>query len=178
MPIVHIVHRRTGEATLARRFPGVPVFDVTSRGLHPKLSPFYPHGGYPVPGAPGVLAESVEGVWQGLKVFEREGPDHTHFAKKSGPRKRGPSKARGGVRGHRLGDRLVGYVEARQQIYLPLYWRQLTVCASEEVAALAALPELVLLDYETNGDVHNTGSPLSHAALIGRFLNGDWPEQK
>ena len=177
MPIVHVVHRQTSPATLAHRFPGVPVFDVTSRGPHKTLSPFYFHGGFPVPGMPGTLAESVEGVWQGLKVFEREGADPTHFGKKAGARKRGPSKARGAVRGHRFGDRTVGYVEARQKIYLPLFWRQLTECAREEVAALAALPELVLLDYGTNGDVLDVSKPLSHAALIGRFLNNDWPAE-
>ena len=35
-----------------------------------KLSPFYPHGGIPVPFSEGVTATCVEAVWQGLKVFE------------------------------------------------------------------------------------------------------------
>ncbi|MGN0088780.1 MAG: DUF6939 family protein [Candidatus Limimorpha sp.] len=44
--------------------------DVTSQardGLV-RLSPFYPHGGIPVPFSEGYTAACVEGIWQGLKV--------------------------------------------------------------------------------------------------------------
>jgi hypothetical protein len=33
---------------------------------------------------------------------------------------------------------------------------------------------VVLLDYETNGDVEDLSSPLSHAALVKRHLEGKW----
>ena len=52
------------------------VIDITSKGdvRWQMLSPFFPHGGIPIPGAaPGSMAKSVEGIWQGLKVF----PDGT-----------------------------------------------------------------------------------------------------
>lgn len=52
------------------------VINITSKGDVPwrMLSPFFPHGGIPIPGAaPGCMAKSVEGIWQGLKVF----PDGT-----------------------------------------------------------------------------------------------------
>jgi hypothetical protein len=53
------------------------LIDVTSRGSEPwvRLSPFYPHGGIPVPFTPGVVSASVEGIWQALKVFERTDVD-------------------------------------------------------------------------------------------------------
>ena len=35
---------------------------------------------------------------------------------------------------------------------------------------------LVLLDYETNADVEDLSAPLSHAALVARYLEGAWPE--
>ena len=34
---------------------------------------------------------------------------------------------------------------------------------------------VVLLDYETNGDVEDLSSPLSHAALVRYYLEGKWP---
>lgn len=40
-----------------------------------KFSPFYPHGNIPVPLSPGHTAASVEGIWQGLKVFQSAGID-------------------------------------------------------------------------------------------------------
>lgn len=39
------------------------------------LSPFYPHGGIPVPFSEGMTATCVEAIWQGLKVFEKAGVD-------------------------------------------------------------------------------------------------------
>src|SRR5438445_5621679 len=65
---VRVVRRRKG---IEARYPGAAVVDVTSRGPEPwvRFSPFYPHGGIPVPYSPGVESESVEGIWQALKVF-------------------------------------------------------------------------------------------------------------
>ena len=35
----------------------------------------------------------------------------------------------------------------------------------------------MLLDYETNGDVEDMPTPLSHAALVKRYLEDDWPAE-
>ncbi|WP_419724253.1 DUF6939 family protein, partial [Mycolicibacterium mageritense] len=64
----------------ANRWPaGVVIHDVTSRGPEPwvKFSPFYPHGGIPVPFTPGRTAMSVEGIWQALKVFADDDVDES-----------------------------------------------------------------------------------------------------
>ena len=52
------------------------VLDVTSRGKQPfiQLSPFYPHGGITYKD---VTSCSVEGLWQGLKVFTKSGIDRS-----------------------------------------------------------------------------------------------------
>ena len=44
-----------------------------------RLSPFYPHGGIPVPFSEGYTATRVEGIWQGLKVFDNEDIDISMF---------------------------------------------------------------------------------------------------
>src|SRR5947208_15178862 len=123
---VAVESRRKKLATIEKLWPSAPIIDVTSKGAEPwvRFSPFYPHGGVPIPNTPGETAQSVEGLWQGLKVFEREDVDPgkwaiTHMA----GIKRG-GKSRGAVRGHRFGvgsDILLGYREARIRIYLPAY---------------------------------------------------------
>ena len=39
----------------------------------------------------------------------------------------------------------------------------------------AASQTAVLLDYETNCDVEDTRRPLSHACLVARYIEGNWP---
>lgn len=176
--------RRKKPATLAKAWPGALVVDVTSKGDEPwaRFSPFYPHGDIPIPGSPGVVARSVEGLWQGLKVFEKEDVDPARWeiATMKGI-KRAVGGKRGKVLGHRFGvgtDVLLSYREARYRIYLPAYRWVLDHRLAELVGQLrdeAAARTVVLLDYETNGDVEDLSSPLSHASLIKRYLQGAWP---
>ena len=58
---------------LERDYPGALFIDVTSRSEDEfvRLSPFYPHGCIPVPFSLDWTSASVEGIWQGLKVFEQ-----------------------------------------------------------------------------------------------------------
>jgi hypothetical protein len=72
------------------------------------------------------------------------------------------------------GDRLLPYAEARRTIYVPTYRWVLEHKLAAEVAALRQLSDdgktVLLLDYETNGDVADLSRPLSHASLVARFL--------
>jgi hypothetical protein len=182
MPIT-IESRRKKPDTLAKLYPGVLVADVTSKGPEPwvRFSPFFPHGGIPIPNTPDQFAASVEGLWQGLKVFEKEDVDASKWAittmcdiKRSG-------RSRGAVRGHRFGlgsSELLAYRDARYRIYLPAYRFMLENCLAAEVERLCAelrSRPVVLLDYETNADVNDLSRPLSHAALVAHFVSGTWP---
>ena len=154
--------------------PGAVVIDVTSRGPEPwvRFSPFYPHGGIPVPMSPGVTGESVEGVWQALKVFESADVDPSKLAVTSMKGLKRTVRRFGPVRGHRAGltgDRLLDYRTARHEIYLPTYRWVLENRVPDLVAdlhELARSAQVVLLDYTTNGDVDDLSTPLSHAALV------------
>ena len=177
--LIHIASRRKSPAALAKAFPGATIVDVTSKGPEPwvRFSPFFPHGGIPIPGHT-ETAQSVEGLWQGLKVFEREGTDPRKWALTgmSGIKRGG--KSRGPVRGHRFGTELLAYRDALFRIYLPAYrWVLENRLAREvdELRALAETGELVLLDYETNADPNDLTAPLSHAALVRCWLEGAWP---
>lgn len=178
-----VVSRRCKSETLSRRYPGAEVIDVTSRGPAPwvRFSPFYPHGEIPVPLSPGHLAASVEGIWQGLKVFERADVDLDKLAVSSMKGLKRTVRRFGPVRGHRAGvegAELLGYCEARLQIYLPAYRYVLEHRLVDELAELrrlSAAGQVLLLDYETNEDLEDLRRPLSHAGLIRRYLEGRWP---
>ncbi len=69
--MIIIQSKRASQERLRQQYTEALIFDVTSRGTQPwvSFSPFYPHGNIPVPFSPGVVSASVEGIWQGLKVF-------------------------------------------------------------------------------------------------------------
>ncbi|GLW90370.1 DUF6939 family protein [Actinokineospora globicatena] len=173
---ITVATRRLAPRTIATRWPGATVLDVTSKGPDPwvRFSPFYPHGGIPVPGSPGVTAQSVEGVWQALKVFEHSDVDAGKLDITTMRNIKRTTRRHGSVVGHRAGlrsDEILNYLDARQRIYLPTYDWVLTHRLADLVTALrdtAADGDVVLLDYNTNGDVADLSSPLSHAALVAR----------
>lgn len=83
-----------------------------------QLSPFYPHGHIPVPGMEGVFSASVEGIWQGLKVFEGEGIDRSRFTNKTMLDLKRTCRTHGRCLGHMYNGDLIGYIEARKKIYI------------------------------------------------------------
>ena len=182
MPI-HVESRRKKQSTLEKAWPNAWILDVTSKGEDPwvRFSPFYPHGGIPIPNTPGSFARSVEGLWQGLKVFEHEDidPSRWQISDMKGIKRAGAK--RGKVRGHRFGVGsavLLNYRDARYRIYLPAYRWVLENCLTAEIGRLrgeGGSRSVVLLDYETNGDVEDLSRPLSHAALVKAYLEGSWP---
>ncbi len=174
--------RRKSATTLARAHPGATFIDVTSRGPEPwvRFSPFFPHGGIPVPMSD-QTAQSVEGIWQGLKVFANEDIDPTRFSVASMSGLKRTTRRLGAVLGHRAGVRgatLLPYLEARFSIYLPSYRFVLEHRLEAELDQLRALGErgpVVLLDYETNASVDDLSRPLSHAGLVIAWLTNAWP---
>lgn len=181
MPI-HVRSRRKATRTLLGELPEATLLDVTSKGAEPwvRFSPFFPHGGIPVPGRDdGRTAASVEGLWQGLKVFETTDVDESKFDVTTMSGLKRTVRRFGRVLGHRFGtDGLLGYADARRAIYLPAYRWMLEHRVADVVAELrdlAADGDIVLLDYETNTDVNDLSRPLSHAGLVKAYVEGDWP---
>jgi hypothetical protein len=183
MPFV-VANRRHARERLIMKYGDVPLLDLTSKGPLPwrRFSPFYPHGGIPIPFSPGHTAMSVEGIWQGLKVFEKAPAiDPTKFSIRTMEGLKRSTRTFGPMLGHQAGvndTRLLRYIQARYRIYLPAYRWALEHCLQREVAELAKMGQdqmVVLLDYATNGDVEDESTPLSHAALVKRYLEHDWP---
>ncbi|MHC4662780.1 MAG: nicotinate (nicotinamide) nucleotide adenylyltransferase [Planctomycetota bacterium] len=133
------------------------------------LSPRAPHGRIPVPGMEGIYADSVEGIWEGLKLIH--GRIDTRFFE-SQERKR---RAHGRIEGHKFGDETLDYVEARKIIFRPSYLHTVKTNCNELVDKLVGRfkeGEVIFLhDDSSNPDIENTFSTLSHAAILVEYLN-------
>lgn len=179
-----VKNKRCSVQKLQKEFPGCIIIDVTSKGDEEwkKLSPFYPHGGIPVPFSDGVCSMSVEGVWQGLKVFENEGIDLSSFRNSTMKGIKRTVRTHGRCRGHKKGvngTELLGYIEARKLIYVPTYFWMLENKCTEQIKKLRTMSQsrtVILLDYDTNADIENPSKPLSHASLICRFIGSSSSE--
>ena len=173
-----IRNKRCSIEKLLKEYPGCIIIDVTSKGDEEwkKLSPFYPHGGIPVPFSDGISSMSVEGIWQGLKVFENEGIDRSSFLNDKMKGIKRTVRTHGRCLGHKKGvngSELLGYIEARKQIYLPAYFWMLENKCKEQITKIHVMSQtrpVILLDYDTNTDIDNPSKPLSHASLICRFI--------
>ena len=184
-PVMIIVESKKKKMeTLEKEYPGAMIIDVTSHADDEfvKFSPFYPHGGIPVPFTDGVTSQSVEGIWQGLKVFENVGVDIHSFKITDMKNIKRTSRKFGACLGHRKGVRgeeLLEYIDARKEIYLPAYKWVLDNKLQKLVTAVRIIAKnkpVVLLDYDTNADVNNPKKPLSHASLIKAYIEGNYPE--
>ena len=181
--MIIIESKRKRPATILKQYPGAILADVTSTakdGLV-KLSPFYPHYGIPVPFSEGYTATCVEAIWQGLKVFEGSDVDIQMFQNDTMKNIKRTVRRFGKPLGHRKGvngTELLGYIEARKQIYIPTYKWVLENKVTQIIDRLREASKtktIVLLDYDTNADVENARKPLSHASLIKAYVEGVYP---
>ena len=181
--MIIIESKRKKPATILKQYPDAILADVTSSakdGLV-KLSPFYPHYGIPVPFSEGYTATCVEAIWQGLKVFESCDVDVEMFKNDTMKNIKRTVRRFGRPLGHRKGvngTELLGYIDARKQIYIPTYkWVLENKVANiiERLREASKTKTIVLLDYDTNADVENAKKPLSHASLIKAYVEGIYP---
>lgn len=181
--MIIIESKRKKPENILKQYPGAIIADVTSHakdGLI-KLSPFYPHYGIPVPFSPGYTATCVEAIWQGLKVFEHEDVDTSLFSNDTMRGLKRTVRRFGKPLGHRKGvhgTELLGYIEARKQIYIPTYKWVLENKVKNIIDRLREASKtkvIILLDYNTNGDVDDPHKPLSHASLVKAYAEGIYP---
>jgi len=171
-------------SNLRKKYGNADFINVTSKGNEPwnKFSPFFAHGKIPIPNSEGYYSKSVEGIWQGLKIFKTEGISTNSFNNSSMKGLKRTILSYGKPLGHQNGidsNEILSYIDARKKLFLPSYLFILENVLQIEVNALikmSALKKIVLLDYETNCDVLNPKSPLSHAFLIKSFIEGNYGE--
>jgi hypothetical protein len=144
-----------------------------------KLSPFFPVGGVPLP--PGVVcgrkdSESVEGLWQGLKIIGCE-TDFRKFGIKTMKNLKRPAR-NDTVGGHFVGKdkQPLDYLAARREIYVPAYVLHLKKMRDvvEKLRAEATQHKVALVDY-TDAEWDDLSKPLSHACVLRHVLLGRDP---
>lgn len=123
---------------------------------------------------------TVEGLWEGLKVFQDEGIDITRMTiiNYKGLRRHLPN-----YKGHSAGvapnSRLLPLVEARKKILLPSYKFVLDkYCGSALDSITKALKEgkkVVILDKHAPADIFNESKPVCFALLLKKYLLGKYP---
>ena len=181
--MIIVESKRKKIENILKKYPNAIIADVTSKakdGLV-KLSPFYPHSGIPIPFSDGMTATCVEAVWQGLKVFEGADVDVEMFKNDTMKNVKRTVRKYGKPLGHRkgvFGKELLGYIEARKQIYIPTYrWmlehKAMTII--ERLREASKTKTIVLLDYNTCCDVDDPKKPLSHAFLVKAYAEGLYP---
>ena len=181
--MIVIESKRKKSETLLKKYPDAIMADVTSKATDDliKLSPFYPHGGIPIPYSEGMTATCVEAIWQGLKVFEDNDVDIHLFKNDTMKNIKRSVRKNGRPLGHRKGvngTELLDYIEARKQIYIPTYrWVLENKVSSiiERMREASKTKTIILLDYNTNQDVDDASNPLSHAFLIKAYIEGIYP---
>ena len=182
--MIIIESKRKKVATILKKYPDAILADVTSGAKDSliKLSPFYPHGGIPVPFSEGYTATCVEAIWQGLKVFEGADVDVALFQNDTMKNIKRTVRRFGKPLGHRKGvngEELLGYIEARKKIYIPTYRWVLENKVAHIIERLREASNsgktIVLLDYDTNADVEDAKKPLSHASLVKAYAEGIYP---
>ena len=168
---------------IKKEYPDCVIIDVTSKAKDEfkKLSPFYPHHEIPVEPYDHtyLCAASVEGIWQGLKVFENEEWSISSLHNTSMKGIKRTTRVRGRCVGHAYGNLLrhkydlLSYVEARKKIYVPAYkWVLENKCADlvNKIRIIAQHKTVILLDYNTNEDIERASKPLSHASILKRYI--------
>ena len=181
--MIIIESKRKKQENILKKYPDAVIVDVTSKATDGlvKLSPFYPHGGIPVPFSEEYTATCVEGIWQGMKVFEDEDIDISMFLNDTMKGIKRTVRKHGRVLGHRKGvhgTEILGYVEAKHQIYIPAYRWMLEHRAMYIIERLRKASEtktIVLLDYNTCCNVDDETKPLSHAYLVKAYAEGLYP---
>ena len=185
--MIYIENKKRKLEKIKQQYPDADILDITST-TNAKwamvLSPFYPHGNIPIPFSEGYYAKCVEGIWQGLKVFENCGIDTSCFQNDTMSGLKRTVRKYGIPRGHQKGinsSELLNYFDARMQIYLPSYKYVLdNIPIAHDVvmriAERAKVHDIVFLDYNTNIDFRDTSSPLSHAGLVIMYIEGTYPK--
>jgi len=177
-----IENRRKNISGINEKYKGYAILDLTSKSGEKwiKFSPFYPHGNIPVPFSNGLFSETVEGIWQGLKVFENENIDINSFKIMSMKGIKRTTRKHGKIIGHQKGTNskeILNYYDAKKLIYLPTYKWVLENKLKDELEVIKELlknSKVVFLDYNVNMELYND-KPLSHANLVKLFLENNYP---
>ena len=185
--MIVVANKKRKMEKIQEEYPGAYILDITSSSPFEYgrlLSPFYPHKNIPIPGdSRGMTAYSVEGIWQGLKVFENAGIDMHSFRNDTMKDIKRTVRKFGKPLGHQYGvysKELLNYLDAKRLIYAPAYKYVLenvpkVKAIVDKIRQKAQESDIVLIDYNLNLDNRDASKPLSHAELLKMYIEGRYP---
>lgn len=185
--MIFVENKKRSMEKLKEEYPDAYILDITSSSpfrYGQLLSPFYPHGNIPIPGeSGGMTACSVEGIWQGLKVFEYAGIDRYSFRNDTMKNIKRTVRKFGKPLGHQYGvfsKQLLNYADAKRLIYAPSYKYVLDNIPEvqniiKRIKKQAEISDIVFLDYNLNPDNRDASKPLSHAEFVKMYIEGRYP---
>ena len=176
--MIFIENKKRKIQRIKDKYPDAEILDLTSKSETKfiKLSPFYPIGNIPIPFSEQYFGASVEGIWQGLKVFEFIGIDNSKFNIIDMKNIKRSTRRNGKILGHQkgvFGNELLNYQTARKEIFISCYYWVLNNALKEIIDELinkAKFKNLVFLDYNTNEDLDDLSKPMSHAGLVKKII--------
>lgn len=166
--------------SLQTKFPYSIIIDVSSKtkSVFAQLSPKYLHDGIPVPNSGWLTANSVEGIWQGLKVFEKEDIDKRYFEYDSINNQKRTTLDCGKMLGHRYGTNgveILNHADAERRLFIPTYRWVLDYKLQDVISYLRNINNsktIVLFDSGFNGELGNCVDHISHAYLLKAYVEG------
>lgn len=185
--MIFVENKKRSMEKLKEEYPNAYILDITSSSpfrYGQLLSPFYPHGNIPIPGeSGGMTACSVEGIWQGLKVFEHAGIDRYSFRNDTMKNIKRTVRKFGKPLGHQYGvfsKQLLNYADAKRLIYAPSYKYILDNIPEVQniinrIKKQAEVSDIVFLDYNLNPDNRDASKPLSHAEFVKMYIEDRYP---
>ena len=141
--MLEVIEKKEQERIQQFQQQGYLLIDLTRNSndeIYRQFHPSYPHGDVPFPEFPDYTAQSVEGIWEGLKLFETTGIDASKFDCMD-PNDLSRTEAfYGRYRGHRFGvNNILTEDKAFERIYKPLYAWQVFVKMKKEFKTLKEL---------------------------------------
>lgn len=150
------------------KYQNAIIVDLTIIGkvnIFNRLSPYYPHGGIPIPNTPNLCLSSVNEVWQKLCVNRCDNLNNTQHK---------DIMFRKGL----YINEYWTYTEARRKIFIPLYCWMLENRVYNIVEYLreqSPMKRIVIIDNSINDNIDNIGQPLSSAFLLKAYIEGKAP---
>ncbi len=135
-----------------------------------ELSPFIQYGKIPIPGMKRKHSDTVEGIWQGLKIIKGN-IDNSYFKGKGRIRKGKPE-------GHLFNNSKISYIQARKKIYTSAWdfvWEnRIDESLKKKFIqdAITNIPQY-FFDVDNNGDIFNKNEPYAHSAYIVELIKKD-----
>ena len=176
--MIYIENKKKNITKLKDKYPGAEIIDLTSKSETDfvKFSPFYPVGNIPIPFSDNCFGVSVEGIWQGLKVFESRGIDTSKFEVQDMKGIKRSTRVNGKILGHQKGiysKELLDYQTSRKEIFIHCYEWVLDNKLKDllaEIIRRAKYKNLVFLDYNTNEAFDDLSKPMSHASIVKEII--------